>query len=96
MKDEVEKINKLSSAIWTPSGPTSLAVVALLLVRNIGSDSTARVNRLISAHKVLQFTGLTIDNYDPKDRTNLIIIGIKPGTVSSTTTTAPMRLRIAM
>jgi hypothetical protein len=28
--DEVEKMNKLNSAIWTPSAPTSLAVVALL------------------------------------------------------------------
>lgn len=83
-------MNKLSSAIWTSSAPTSFAVVALLVVRNIGSDSTARVNHLISTYQVLQLTGLAIDNYDPKDRTNPIFIVVKPGTVSSATTTAPI------
>ncbi|RFN54880.1 hypothetical protein FIE12Z_847 [Fusarium flagelliforme] len=78
-------MNKLSSAIWTPSAPTSLAVVALLIVRNIGSDSTARVNRLISAHEVLQFTGQAIDQYDPTERANPVFIGVKPGTLLSET-----------
>jgi hypothetical protein len=83
--DEVERMNKLSSAIWTPSAPTSLAVVALLVVRNIGSGATARVNRLISAHKILQFTGQAIDQYDPTERANPIFIGVKPGTLRSET-----------
>ena len=78
-------MNKLiTSAVWTLSVPTSLLLWRYQQqVRNIGSDPTARVNHLISAHKVLQFTGQAIDQYDPTERANPIFIGVKPGRDSS-------------
>ncbi|XEV06465.1 hypothetical protein FSHL1_011752 [Fusarium sambucinum] len=79
--DEVDKLNKIGDTIWTLSAPTSLAIIALLIVRGIGGDSTARVNSLIHTNQILQYAGHAIDKY-AFDKANPVFIGTRPNSHS--------------